>query len=163
VTSHPLGPNGRFVDRFLAQVAVLQAADVDGAVLAWRESQRAPDGTPLDSAPPAPPAARADWAAAEEAAAAALVRTRRGDAAWALQDRVHAVVRHAPWRRRAGAPFAGVRSAATAEYLVATAAVALVVADALPPRHLARLYAPFLALVPLTELADLALRASRSG
>ena len=158
MTSHPLGPNGRFVDRFLAQVAVLQAAEVDGAVLAWRESQRAADGSA-----PAPPTARADWAAAEEAAAAALVRTRRGDAAWALQDRVHTVVRHAPWRRRPGAPFAGVRSAATAEYLVATAAVALVVADALPPRHLARLYAPFLALVPLAEVADLALRVSRSG
>ena len=66
VASHPLGPNGRFVDRFLDRVSAMTPADVDATVTAWRESQHAPR----------------DWATAEEAAATALVRTDRGEAAW---------------------------------------------------------------------------------
>jgi len=137
VASHPLGPNGRFVDLFLDRVSAMTPADVDAAVVSWRESQHAPR----------------DWAAAEEAAATALVRTERGEAAWTLQDRIHAVVCGPQWARQRAASLGALRSAVTAEYLVASAALALLVADVLPPRHLARLYAPFLASVPLAEIS----------
>src|SRR5438067_1582974 len=80
------------------------------------------------------------------------MRTRRGEVAWTLQERVHAMFQRAAWRRFRPAGFAALRSAVTAEYLIGTAAVALLVADALPARHLARLYAPFVSVVPLATL-----------
>lgn len=143
---HELGPNGHAVSHFLRRVAELPAADVDAAVRVWRDAQRgrAPDDAGGGAA----------WAAAEDAAASALVRTARGEAVWVLEERVHDAFRRAPWRRARGAGFAAVRSEATAQYLVATAAAALLLADALSPRHLATLYAPFRALVPLAELAS---------
>lgn len=148
MTRQHAGPHGGTVDRFLERMAAMEAAEVDAAVHAWRESQRAAD--------PASGVGRGSWSAAEDAAAEALVRTGRSDEAWMLQERIHTVFRRAPWRRAllagtAGA--AGVRSEATAQYLAATATVALLLADALPPRHLATLYSPFHALIPLADLA----------
>ena len=134
------GRNDELVDRFLDRVVRLTSGDVDGAVQTWREAQREAPRT-------------ADgWVAAEEAAVEALMRTRRGEAAWTLQERVHALFQHASWRRLRPTGFAALRSAVTAEYLIGTAAVALLVADALPARHLARLYAPFVQIVPLATL-----------
>ena len=140
MNAEPFNSNDELVGCFLEHVVRLAPGDVDGAVQTWREAQREAQRT-------------ADgWVAAEEAAVEALMRTQRGEVAWTLQERVHAMFQRAAWRRFRPAGFAALRSAVTAEYLIGTAAVALLVADALPARHLARLYAPFVSVVPLAEL-----------
>jgi len=135
--SHPFGPSGRLVDRFLERLAQLGIADFNVVVQRWRTTLRDSD----------------DWYAAEDAVGEAIARTRRDGAMWVLQDRIYEIFRGGTWyeHRAPGAPVAP--SEMAAQYLATTTSVALLVADALPATVLTTLYEPFREAIPMTEVA----------
>lgn len=126
------GPNARLVQRFLDRIATFTVDDFGAIVRSWRDTLRKSD----------------EWYAAEDGVGEAIARTRRDGEMWVLQDQLYAIFRGAPWyQQNAAAP------EVAAQYLATTAAVALMVADALPAEQLRTLYAPFADAIPLAELA----------
>lgn len=136
--SGPFGPNSAAIDRFLTRLARMDVADFAGVVRVWRDALHHAD----------------DWYAAEDAVGDAIARTRRDAEMWRLQDALYGTFRGGAWYER---PLPHGRRApieAAAQYLATTAAVTLMVAEALPPQHVATLYAPFAVTIPLHELVD---------
>ena len=139
--SASFGPNRQIVERFLARLARLDVADFLDVVRAWREALRGGGEA---------------WYQAEDAVGEAIARTHRDEEMWRLQHAVHVSFCGGPWYER---PLPGARTAAAeaaSEYIAASAALALLVADTLAPRHLATLHAPFGRVIPLAELAPTA-------
>ncbi len=130
--SHALGPNTRLIESFLARVARLSHAELKRVVQTWRHGGWRSDA----------------WYAAEDAVGEAIARTRRDDEMWLLQDEIYALFRGTPWYQLADAP-----PEVASQYLVTTAAVALLVAEALDREHLRTLYAPFAETISLAALA----------
>ena len=130
------GPNTIPVERFVAHVGRLDVADFASVVREWREMARQGDA----------------WLQAEDAVGEAVARTRRDDEMWRVQDAVYQSFRGGPWYTRALPRGRHAPPEAAAQYLAATTAVALMVADVLPPLHLDTLYAPFERAIPLREI-----------
>src|SRR5437868_6277295 len=103
----PFGPNGRLVERFLDRLTHMDPDDFAPVVYGWRETLRKTD----------------TWYAAEDAVGDAIARTHRDGAMWAVQDRLYAIFRGAPWygRQRPGETHPAAEVAA--QYLATTAAV----------------------------------------
>lgn len=138
------GPNSIPVSAFLARLPRLTLDDFAAAIKTWRDALRRTD----------------TWYAAEDAVGDALARTRRHDEEWRLHDALHAVFRGAAtWHAGGDTEAHGPATEAAAQYLASSAAFALLLIDALSPAHVATLYAPFAALVPL---ATLGIRAPRA-
>ena len=135
----PFGPNSTLVERYLAQLARLTAADFAAIVVRWRDGLRKSDA----------------WYAAEDAVGDGIARTRRDDEMWLVQDRLYALFRGTPWYQQRVTP-----PEVATQYLANSAAMALMVADAIPRDALAILYAPFAEAIPL---ADLVLEPIRDG
>lgn len=134
------GPNRTLVERFLARLTRLDVADFTDVVRAWREGVGRTDA----------------WCQAEDAVGEAIARTHRDEEMWRLQDAVYVSFRGGPWYER---PLPGARSAAAeaaSQYVATTTALALLVADAVPPQHLSTLHAPFRDVIPLADIAPTA-------
>ena len=135
-TQPPFGPNTALVQRFVDRLAELDLADFAEVVQTWRARLRRTDA----------------WCIAEDAVGDAIARTRRDGEMWVLQDRIYAVFRAAPWYIERPNDMPAPAEVAS-QYLTNTAAVALLVVDALPARHFTTLYAPFAPVISLGDIA----------
>jgi hypothetical protein len=141
----PYGPNTSLVSQFHKRLGALALEDLGAVARRWRKIVG--------------PA----WLVAEAAAIAAVDTTGRGAqraAALEALDEVFELWRPSVREARTTSMYV------TAQYLAATALVALLLRDQLAPEHVETLYDPFAAVVPLVELeasprADLG--ASRVG
>jgi hypothetical protein len=125
------------VERFLQRIAALDLEEFRDVVRVWRDRLRRNDA----------------WYAAEDAVGVAVGLTQRNDEMWRLQDAIYDLFRGAPWYGRRLPPEVVSPPEAAAQYLATTAAMALMVADALPREHLATVYEPFQDTIPIADVA----------
>ena len=139
-----LEPNGPIVEAFLARLARLDLAQYGAAIRRWRDELRRTDA----------------WCAAEDAVGEAIAETGRHDAHWRMQERLFELFHASPWYTDRDAQARALGSEPAAHYLASSAAVALLVADAIDAGALRTLYAPFERVIPYLELELAALRSA---
>ena len=130
------GPNSELVERFLGRLATLDLSQLGEVITTWRAHLRRTD----------------EWYGAEDALGEAIARTRRYDEQRRLQDQLYELFRRSSWYTSLEPGTLVPACEAAAQYLASVAAFAVLVADAISPRHFAILYTPFAETITLHDL-----------